>query len=148
MSMISNGEGFHPSHLVDAYPWKNANVRLFVDVGGSYGTSSIALAQAVPSIHCIVQDLSGVVSEGSLALSPNLCGRVKFMSHDFFQEQPVKGADVYFFRWIFHDWSDKYCVRILQNLIPALKYGARLIINEFVIPPSGKASAYQEWLAR
>ena len=148
MSMISNGDGFQPSHLVNAYPWEKAEIKVLVDVGGSQGMSSIALTQAYPSIHCIVQDFSEVVSEGQLALSPELSNRIEFMAHNFFQEQPVKGADAYFFRWIFHDWSDKYCLKILRNLIPALKNGARVIINEFVIPEPGKTSAYQEWLAR
>lgn len=148
MSMISAGEGFEPFHLVDVYPWDTAKAKVFVDVGGSCGTSSIAIAQHCPSIRCIVQDLPEVVSKGKSALSPELRSRIEFMPHDFFKEQPVKDADVYFFRWIFHDWSDKYCVKILRNTIPALKAGARIIISEFVVPPPGVASAYQEWLAR
>jgi hypothetical protein len=28
---------------------------------------------------------------------------IEFQAHDFFQEQPVKGADVYFLRQILHD---------------------------------------------
>ena len=148
MSIVSNGEGYEAFHIVDALPWEKANVKVFVDVGGSFGTSSIALAERYPSIQCIVQDLPHVISEGKPALSEELNDRVEFMAHDFFQEQPVKGADVYFFRWIFHDWSDKYCIKILHGLTPALKPGARLIICEFILPPPGEASAYQEWLAR
>jgi hypothetical protein len=41
---------------------------------------------------------------------------------------------VYYFRSIFHNWADKYCVKILQNLVPALKKGARIIIHERVLP--------------
>ena len=52
------------------------------------------------------------------------------MTQDFFTLQPIKDADVYFFRAIFHDWPDKYCIQILQNLIPALKTGARVIIQD------------------
>lgn len=36
-------------------------------------------------------------------------------------EQPVRHADVYFFRAIFHNWRHKYAVEILRNLMPALK---------------------------
>ena len=60
------------------------------------------------------------------------------MVHDFFKPQPVSGADVYFFRWIFHNWSDKYCIQILRNLIPALKRGARVIISDAVLPEPGE----------
>jgi hypothetical protein len=55
------------------------------------------------------------------------------MAHDFFTPQTVV-ADVYLLRWILHNWSDKYCMRILRALIPALKPGARVVVNEDVRP--------------
>lgn len=61
-------------------------------------------------------------------------GRVRFMEHDFFTPQPVKGADAYFFRLIFHDWPDQECVEILRNLVPALKNGASILICDIVLP--------------
>jgi hypothetical protein len=64
----------------------------------------------------------------------DLADRVEIVAHDFFTPQPVKNVDMYLFRWIFHDWSDKYSVLILQNLIPALKHGARIVIGEVCLP--------------
>ena len=64
-----------------------------------------------------------------------------------FQEQPVC-ADVYHFRWIFHNWPDKYCTMLLRAQIPALKAGARIVIQDFVVPESGTAPFYQEKLSR
>jgi len=65
--------------------------------------------------------------------------RVRFMPHDFLREdQPVKGADVYFFRWIFHNWSNKYSIRILRGLIPALKRGTEVVICDNVMPAPGE----------
>ena len=55
------------------------------------------------------------------------------MEHDFFTPQPI-AADVYYFRSIFHNWSDKYCVKNLHKLIPALRPGARIVINERMLP--------------
>lgn len=52
---------------------------------------------------------------------------------DFFTEQPVT-ADLYYFRTVFHNWADKYCVKILRALIPALRPGARILIHERVLP--------------
>jgi len=66
------------------------------------------------------------------------------MAHDFLTEQPVKYADVYFFRWIFHNWSDKYCIKILRNLIPALKVNARIVINDNVLPEPGTMPIFRE----
>lgn len=68
--------------------------------------------------------------------------------YDFFTEQPVHGADVYFFRSIFHNWSNKYCVRILQNLIPALKPGSKIVLDETVIPPPDKMPPQLEFMMR
>ncbi|KAI0867285.1 hypothetical protein GGS24DRAFT_486087 [Hypoxylon argillaceum] len=66
------------------------------------------------------------------------------MAHDFLTEQPIVGADVYFFRWIFHNWSDKYSIKILRNHIPALKKGAKIVINDNILPQPGVISQWQE----
>ena len=107
---------------------------MVVDVGGSHGDVSIAIAQAYPTLQFVVQDLPETISACSETVSSEVGSRVKFMVHDFFTEQPIKNADVYFFRWIFHNWSDKYCIRILRALIPALKPGSRVVISEYCLP--------------
>ena len=66
------------------------------------------------------------------------------MEHDFMTEQPVKGADVYLIRWVLHNWSDKYCLRILRNLIPALKNGARIVIQDNCLPEPNTLSYTEE----
>lgn len=105
---------------------------------------SIRLASAFPNPHFIVQDLPKAVEGGASSLPPSLSKRVEFMSHDFFTEQPVKDADVYLFRWIFHNWSDGYCIKILRNLIPALKNGAIIVINDNCLPEPGTMGQWQE----
>lgn len=69
-------------------------------------------------------------------MSPDVADRIAFMAHDFFAPQPVV-AGVYFLRWILHNWSDKYCVKILQALVPALRPGAKVIVSEAVMPGPG-----------
>ena len=66
------------------------------------------------------------------------------MAHDFLNEQPVEDVDVYLLRWIFHKWSDEDCVRILRNLIPALKKGARVVINDNYLHEPGVLGLWQE----
>lgn len=58
------------------------------------------------------------------------------MAHDFLTPQP-KEADVFLFRWIFHDWPDKYVIKILRNLVPVLKPGTRIVVNDGVMPAPG-----------
>ncbi|OCL15473.1 putative O-methyltransferase [Glonium stellatum] len=105
---------------------------LMVDVGGGHGAVSMALAKATTHMNFVVQDLPNTATQGEKLLPTSLQGRVSFMAHDFFEEQPVKCADVYFLRYILHNWSDKYARRILKSLIPALKDSSRIVCYEFL----------------
>lgn len=95
----------------------------------------------------VVQDLEEVVRDARGRVSPDVADRVDFMAHDFFTPQPVT-AEIYFLRWIFHNWSDKYCVKILQALIPALRPGAKVIISEAVMPGPGSVPRSMETMIR
>lgn len=148
MRIFSENENHKPFHLADNYPWAAIGKGTVVDVGGSSGHISIAIAERFPDLCFIVQDRPDVISEGAKALPKELVGRVTFMAHDFFTTQPVKNADVYLLRWILHDWSDKYSIQILRALVPALKHDARIVIHEYVLPEQGKLSLYQERKAR
>ncbi|KAF2735515.1 S-adenosyl-L-methionine-dependent methyltransferase [Polyplosphaeria fusca] len=117
--------------IIENYPWQDFNS--VVDVGGSHGAVAIAIAEKFPHMKCIVQDLPETVKEGAARLPVKLEDRVEFMVQDFFTPQRIT-ADVYYLRSILHNWSDKYCIKILQNLVPALKNGSRIIIHERVLP--------------
>lgn len=92
----------------------------------------------------VIQDVKPLIAAAQESNPHDLANRVKFTVHDFLKEQSVPGADVYFFRWIFHNWSDKYSIRILRNLILALKPGVKIIINGNVMPQPGNMSNWQE----
>ena len=79
---------------------------------------------------------------GSL-IPEELKSRVELTTHDFFTPQPVR-AEVYFFRWIFHNWSDTYAIKILQALVPAMKPGARVLIADGVLPVPGSVGGMEE----
>ena len=66
---------------------------------------------------------------------------------DFFTEQPVS-ADVYHFRSIFLNWSNKYSIKILRNLVPALKPGAKIVVNDFLVPEPNTVSYTEERIIR
>lgn len=46
----------------------------------------------------------------------------------------MKNADVFMLRNIIHDWSDKYCVKILQRLRDAATPSTRLMIIDNLMP--------------
>ncbi|MCJ1268942.1 hypothetical protein MMC22_008830 [Lobaria immixta] len=116
---------------------------LFVDFGGSFGTVAISIVNRFPHLECVIQDEPPIVTEGKSKLPVELSSSVIFMAHDFFTEQLVV-ADLYYFRSIFHDWPEKFCIRILRNLIPALQPGARVLINGFIVPEPNTTSLYEE----
>ncbi|KAI8944399.1 putative O-methyltransferase [Xylaria longipes] len=131
MSFFTSGKGYSLRHLTDGYSWGAIGTGTVVDIGGSRGDAAFAIARQYPDIHLIVQELPEVV-----AISKEEPGlNVKFMVHDFFKEQPIKNAAVYMLRWILHNWPDKYCIQILNSLVPALKQGSRVLIMDFVMPP-------------
>lgn len=147
MQYIYSGVGFQPERVLQDLGFENSGNPVFVDVGGSKGHVSTALAQTHEHWKFIVQDSAQTIAVGEKELPEHLKNRVQFMRHDFFTEQPVKNASVYFFRMIFHDWSDKYALEIIRNLIPALKRGSRIIISDACLPPMGTISLYQEqWI--
>lgn len=93
----------------------------------------VAVAKKYPSLNFVIQDLPSTIASRPI-LSQDLESRVTFMVHDFLTEQPVKNADVYFFRWVFHNWSDEYSLRILRNLIPAWKPQSKILIHDGCLP--------------
>ncbi|KAI0448092.1 S-adenosyl-L-methionine-dependent methyltransferase [Xylaria telfairii] len=123
-------------YLVSAWPWSELpEAATVVDVGGSHGEAAIALARAFPTINLVVQDIDEpTILQADLRKPAEVASRVRYMAHDFFTEQPVREADVYLYRACLHNWSDKYAVKILQALVPALKVGARVLLNDVVVP--------------
>ncbi|KAI1761277.1 putative O-methyltransferase [Hypoxylon sp. FL1150] len=130
MGFFTTGLGYSLHHLTDNYPWNSLGHGTVVDLGESHGETAFALARNYPDLHLVVQELPDVI--GNSKEQPGV--NVKFMAHDFFEEQPIKNADVYLYRWIFHNWPDKYCGKALA---PALKTGFRVFIMDSVIPPPG-----------
>lgn len=134
MRFMTRGAIYDIKHLIRGYEWSELDETggTVVDCGGGHGGVSRALASATSKLKFIVQDLPGTAQEGERLLPEQFNGRITFMAHDFFTPQPVKGADVYFFRFIFHNWSNKYGTKILRNLLPGMKKGSRVIIYEFL----------------
>ena len=135
MSFFQSGPGFETSRIIDGFDWASLGSSLVIDIGGSKGVVGEALVAKYPAIHCVVQDLPEALGEASS--SPEVSERLSFQPHDFFAEQPVRGADVYLLRMVLHDWSDEYCIKILRSLVPALQKSSRVIINDICIPDLG-----------
>ncbi|KAI1763361.1 putative O-methyltransferase [Hypoxylon sp. FL1150] len=109
---------------------------LVVDIGGHHGVDILTLTRKHPNLPAgslILQDLPGIVAGLDLGTD-----KIKIMGHDFFEPQPIHGSRAYFFHAVFHDWSDEVAIKILRNVVPAMKKGySKLLICDIVIPPTG-----------
>lgn len=144
MQAFGEGPDITPAFLVDNYPWSSLGASTVVDLGGSNGSVSIAIAQAHPALKFVVQDRADVIEAAKQSKLPeDVAGRVDLMAHDFFTEQPIE-ADVYLFRYIFHNWPDAYAVKILRQLLPVLKPGATVLVNDHLLPEPNTASLTTE----
>ncbi|EPE28206.1 S-adenosyl-L-methionine-dependent methyltransferase [Glarea lozoyensis ATCC 20868] len=142
MQVFTERPQFNLSYVTDHYDWESLGPAQVVDVGGSQGHVSMALARKFKNLNVIVQDMERVVENATVP--EDLQGRMRFMAHDIFTPQPVQGAEVYYLRWILHNWSDKYCLLILRALVPALKRGAKVIIQETLMPEPGTVALWKE----
>jgi len=145
MARFSQGTGQRLEFLVNGYDWASvgSGSGTVVDVGGGNGLAAFAIASAVPGLRCTVQDLPPIVEAFKDSVPESLNQRVEFVAHDFFNTQPVQ-ADAYLFRQIFHNNNDARCVKILQATVPALRPGAKLIVNDRVVPPPGTMGLVEE----
>ncbi|KAK4200500.1 O-methyltransferase-domain-containing protein [Triangularia verruculosa] len=129
-----------PENIARGYPWEDVGRSgdgLVVDVGGGIGHISVAIGKEHGQLRFLVQDFEDLRKESeALALKNGLVGRVNFMAHDFFTEQPeeARRAGVYFLRNILHNWSDSYCRKILKPLVGAMGKESRIIICDIVLP--------------
>ncbi|CAD6212604.1 unnamed protein product [Miscanthus lutarioriparius] len=105
-------------------------INSLVDVAGGLGGAAVAIAAAFPCLKCTVLDLPHVVAK-----APSISiGNVQFVAGDMFESIPL--ADAVFLKWIFHDWSDDECIKILKNCkqaIPSRDAGGKVIIIDIVV---------------
>ncbi|KAF7371026.1 putative O-methyltransferase [Mycena sanguinolenta] len=82
---------------------------LLVDIGGGLGHDLVELKAKHPTLP------------GKLVLQD--------------RPEPVRGARAYYLHSVLHDWSDDDCVKILEQLKPAMEPGySKLLISEIVVP--------------
>ncbi|KAI1405546.1 sterigmatocystin 8-O-methyltransferase [Hypoxylon fuscum] len=133
MKSLDHVPGCGDAFVAKAYDWASLGDVLIVNVGGQRGSVAIDLASKFENVKLLVQDAAMVI-EGADSAVPNQL-----------KERTVQ-ADVYFFRMILRSWGDKYAVNILKAQIPALRPGAKIIIQDACMP--GPDSASPLWRER
>jgi len=111
---------------------------LVVDVGGGVGSTTLNLLNAHKHLRYIVQDRAPAIKDAQKfweAQQPEALssGQVDLQVHDFFEENPVRGAAVFILRMILHDWPDHYATRILRALRAAATSTTQLLILDPIV---------------
>ncbi|KAL2954828.1 hypothetical protein AAZX31_19G245700 [Glycine max] len=102
------------------------NIKMLVDVGGGLGININLITSKYPHIQGINFDLPHVLEH-----APSYPG-VEHVGGDMFDNVP-KG-DAIFMKWILHDWSDEYCLKLLKNCYDAIPDDGKVIVVEAVLP--------------
>ncbi|GKT46256.1 methyltransferase fsa4 [Colletotrichum spaethianum] len=133
-------EGIYDFSWVEAKLLKEHNRPIFVDVGGSKGHAIKAILKEntfLPAERVVLQDRDDVIEQVTALKDPEL-ERVKLQVHDFYTEQPVKNALIYWIRRCLHDYGDDDSVKILSQLSDAMGSDSKVLVVEYVLqsPPT------------
>ncbi|KAI1489332.1 S-adenosyl-L-methionine-dependent methyltransferase [Biscogniauxia mediterranea] len=137
----SNGADEVKDKLLDGR--RNNQSPLLVDIGGGRGHDLMEFVAQFPDETgpFVLQDQQPVL-DSITSLSPKIEKRVI----DFFRESPAAGARVYFIKFVLHDFPDKDCAQILNNVRASMSKGhSYLIINDFILPDTGCPLISAEW---
>lgn len=97
MASLTGGEGYEVRHIVDGYDFADLDAAgaTFVDVGGSHGFVCVDLARKYRNMRFVVQDLPKTVESAPKPICEDgqVAERIRLEAHDFFTEQPERGAD-------------------------------------------------------
>lgn len=146
MKSFTSNLGQSPSYLATGYPWSDiSSSSTIVDMGGSEGHVSVAIAQRHQHLSFVVQDLPEVITTANLPNNTDdgVRRRIRFEVHDFLTDQTTQG-EVFLLRWILHDWPDHYVISILRHLRPALRPGNKILVNDQLMPEPGQVGPVVE----
>ncbi|KAI9054704.1 hypothetical protein LZ554_001856 [Drepanopeziza brunnea f. sp. 'monogermtubi'] len=106
-----------------------------VDIGGGRGQSLLLIQRETgdsfgTGSRLVLQDRPFVLD----SVPQELLKGIEKCPYDFYTEQPVKNAHIYFLRRITHNYQDGVCTTILTNIAAAMGPTSRLLIAEAVIP--------------
>ncbi|KAK0728822.1 O-methyltransferase [Lasiosphaeria miniovina] len=111
-----------------------------VDVGGGRGNALVAIlkecaAKGSSTPRMVLQDMAEVL-EGQ---DPVRIDGVENMPHDFYNEQPVKNAHIYYLRNVLHNHYDDRSRVILGHIVDAMGPTSRVLIGEMILPATAVA---------
>ncbi|KAI9933707.1 hypothetical protein MW887_004778 [Aspergillus wentii] len=128
------------AHWGDWYPVRerilNADFKpdqaLLVDIGGGRGHDILEFKKRFPDVSAkyVLAELPGVLEDAE-----ELDADIQKLPYDFWTtEQPIKGARVYYFKMVFHDWADEKARIILNNIKASMEKGySKIVVEEYIV---------------
>ncbi|KAI0873110.1 S-adenosyl-L-methionine-dependent methyltransferase [Hypoxylon argillaceum] len=104
-----------------------------VDIGGGRGHALVEIKKAFPNLRgrLVLQDQETVIND---AIAQGLPSYIEPQVASFFQPNPVRNARAYYYRRVFHDWSDPIGVKILGSTVGAMGPDSRILIADICMP--------------
>jgi hypothetical protein len=131
--------GDEPAAVVENYDF--SAVRVLADIGGSTGNLLTTILGRNPTTRGILFDLPYIADEARAMVSrQGLAARCEVVSGNFFEAVPA-GADAYLLSHVLHDWPEKKCDTILQNIRRAIPVDGRLLVLEPLLTPGSDSDA-------
>ncbi|EXJ85180.1 hypothetical protein A1O3_05855 [Capronia epimyces CBS 606.96] len=106
-----------------------------VDIGGGVGNVVKRILQDYKKLNpknVVLQDQDNIIDMADKEKTPP--EGVRLVKHDFWGPQPIKGAKAYYFRRVFHDYSDELCAKALRQIVPAMAPDSRILIADMLLP--------------
>ncbi|KAK9784077.1 putative O-methyltransferase [Seiridium cardinale] len=103
-----------------------------VDVGGGRGQALEGIHQDYPDLvgRLVLQDLPEVIED---AKANGLPDYIETTPGTFFDPLAAKGARIYHFRRVFHIWTQKKALELLENTKNAMDDYSRVLIADMVL---------------
>ncbi|OQU99123.1 hypothetical protein CLAIMM_04802 [Cladophialophora immunda] len=134
LAISGQGKGTEKYCVLD-FPWQQLqDGATVVDVG----SFCMQLHAYYPNLNLVVQDREHVIQQAIAVWetrhhSAIADGRVKLARHDFFQKNPVVGAEIYWLRYIVHDWADNEAIAILSRVAESMSPSSRVLIADILM---------------
>mmetsp|Transcript_34356 Transcript_34356/g.58193 ORF Transcript_34356/g.58193 Transcript_34356/m.58193 type:complete len:431 (+) Transcript_34356:84-1376(+) len=134
--------------LADYAP-PNENVT-FCDIGGGQGTVVANFLQHYPGAKGKLFDQTSVVANANAYLATTDVGdRVEVVGGSFFEPLPKTfgECDVFFLKFILHDWDDASAIKILKNVLAVSRPGSVLTNADFILGSHPSRSSLEQFKA-
>jgi hypothetical protein len=132
---MTNGTTRALPAILDAYDY--TRFKKIVDVAGGHGALLRGILERAPNSAGVLYEMPAVAAEARELRGSPVETRCEFIGGNMFESIPA-GGDLYFMKWIMHDWNDEAALQILKNVRQAMLSHGRLIVVDRIVKPSNQ----------